>query len=191
MPPKQDLPTELDLPPVVPIPEQTQRYFDKCQEKLGLIPNVLKSYAFDIAKLDAFISMYNDIMLAESGLTKLDREMIAVVVSSINRCHYCIIAHGAAVRELSGDPIFGDTLAINYRLCNLDNRQRAMLDYAAKVTEASFRIEPIDTNQLRKQDFTERDIWDICATAAFFNMTNRMASAISMQPNREYYTTAR
>ena len=117
--------TALDLPMVTPLPDATQKYFDVCMEKLGLIPNVLKAYAFDIAKLDAFISMYNDLMLADSGLSKLEREMIAVVVSSINRCWYCQVAHGAAVRELSGDPALGEAMVMNYRAASLDEIGRA------------------------------------------------------------------
>ncbi|NDH02428.1 MAG: alkylhydroperoxidase, partial [Marivivens sp.] len=99
---------------VNPLPEATQKYFDICQDKLGMIPNVLQAYAFDIEKLNAFTGMYNDIMLAASGLSKLEREMIAVVVSSVNKCFYCLTAHGAAVRELSGNPILGEMLVMNW-----------------------------------------------------------------------------
>ena len=108
-----DKPTALDLPMAKPLPEPTQKYFDTCKEKLGIVPNVLQAYAFDIDKLNAFTAFYNDVMLAKSGLSKLEREMIAVVVSSINRCFYCMTAHGAAVRKLSGDPIFGEKLVMN------------------------------------------------------------------------------
>lgn len=97
-----DLPTALNLPMVDPLPEPTQKYFDVCLDKLGMIPNVLRAYAFDIEKLDAFTGMYNNLMLAPSGLSKLEREMIAVAVSAVNRCFYCLVAHGAAVRDLSG-----------------------------------------------------------------------------------------
>ena len=98
--------TALNLTMVDPLPEATKKYFDICQEKLGMVPNVLKAYAFDINKLDAFTSIYNELMLSESGLSKLEREMIAVTVSSINKCFYCLVAHGAAVRELSKKPYF-------------------------------------------------------------------------------------
>ncbi len=114
------LPTALDLPQVDPLPEATARYFAICQDKLGLVPNVLRAYAFDIAKLDAFAGLYNDLMLGESGLSKLEREMIAVVVSSVNRCFYCLVAHGAAVRQLSGDPALGEKLVMNWRMADLD-----------------------------------------------------------------------
>lgn len=183
--------TALDLPMVDPLPEATQRYFDLCADKLGLVPNVLKAHAFDIAKLDAFTALYNDLMLGHSGLTKLDREMIAVVVSSINRCLYCQVAHGAAVRELSGDPKLGELLVMNYRMADLEPRTRAMLDFAALVTTASASIEEPDRQALRDQGFTDRDIWDIANVAAFFNMSNRVASATAMRPNDDYHAMAR
>ncbi len=186
-----ELPTALDLPPVEPLPEATQKYLAICEEKLGLVPNVLKAYLFDIEKLNAFTAMYNDLMLAESGLSKLEREMIAVVVSSVNRCYYCLIAHGAAVRELSGNPELGDMLAANYRVCDLNRRQRAMLEFAEKMTRESSKIEEDDRQALREAGFSDRDIWDIAAVAGFFNMTNRVASAVAMKPNPEYHSAAR
>lgn len=183
--------TALDLPAVDPLPTDTQAYFDLCQEKLGLVPNVLRAYAFDIDKLNTFIALYNDLMLGDSGITKLEREMIAVVVSSINHCHYCLVAHGAAVRELSGDPELGEALVTNYRIANLTSAQRAMLDFAAKMTEQSSKIEEADREALREHGFSDRDIWDVIATAAFFAMTNRVASASAMRPNPEYHARHR
>ena len=180
-------PTALDLPMVSPLPEETARYFDICAEKLGLVPNVLKAHAFDIAKLNAFTALYNDLMLAPSGLSKLEREMIAVVVSALNRCFYCLVAHGQAVRALSGDPAFGEKLVMNWRMADLTPRQRAMLLFAEKVTEASARIEEGDRQALRDAGFTDRDIWDIASVAGFYNMSNRIASATGMQPNPEYH----
>lgn len=181
----------------VPVPtreqvsEATGRYWDKCRQKLGLVPNVLVAYSFDDKKLAGFTAMYNELMLAESGLSKLEREMIAVVVSSVNRCYYCMVAHGAAVRELSGDPELGEMLIMNYRVAPLSPRERAMLDFAVKITEASYRIEEPDREALRTVGFSDRDIWDIAAVAAFFNMSNRMASAIALMPNRDYHAVAR
>ena len=180
-------PTALDLPMVDPLPEATRKYFDVCAEKLGLIPNVLKAYAFDIAKLNAFSAMYNDLMLAESGLTKLEREMIAVCVSSINRCWYCQVAHGAAVRGLSGDPVLGEAIVMNWRVAALTAKQRAMLDFAEKLTVASSKIEEADRQALRDAGFSDRDIWDIASVTGFFNMTNRVASASGMEPNPDYH----
>lgn len=176
---------------VDPLPEATQKYFDICMDKLGMIPNVLQANAFDIDKLNAFTGMYNDLMLAPSGVTKLEREMIAVVVSSINKCFYCLVAHGAAVRQLSGDPILGEMLVHNYRVAPLDKRQREMLDFAAKVTVASTTIEEADRQALRDVGFSDRDIWDIANVTGFFNMSNRVASAIDMHPNDEYHAQHR
>ena len=171
--------------------EEMRAYLAKCNEKIGFVPNVLRAYAHDDAKLAAFAGFYNDLMLAPSGLSKLEREMIAVVVSSQNRCYYCLTAHGAAVRELSGDPVLGELMVMNYRAAELEPRHRAMLDFSVKLTEAPYAIEEDDREALRGAGFSERDIWDIAAVASFFNMSNRMASAVDMRPNRTYHGQAR
>ncbi len=170
---------------------QMHAYFDKCREKIGFVPHVLMSYAHDTTKLETFVAFYNDLMLAPSGLSKLEREMIAVVVSSENHCFYCLAAHGAAVRQLSGDPVLGELMAMNWRAAELSPRHKAMLGFAAKVTLHSRQINEADRENLRKAGFSERDIWDIAAVASFFNMSNRMASAIDMRPNRQYHAQAR
>lgn len=185
------LPTALNLPAQDPLPDHIAKYFDVCDDKLGFVPNVLRAYAFDGAKFDAFSAMYNDLMLAESGLTKLEREMIAVVVSSINKCFYCLTAHGQAVRALSGDPKLGEMLVMNWRVADLDGRQTAMLGFAEKVTKASAEVTEDDRTALRTAGFTDRDIWDITAVVGFFNMTNRMASATDMRPNDDYHAQNR
>ena len=187
----KDQPTALDLPMVDPLPPETRKYFDICDEKLGMVPNVLKAHAFDIDKLNAFTAMYNELMLADSGLSKLEREMIAVAVSSMNRCFYCLTAHGAAVRQLSGDPELGELMVMNYRVADLSPRQRAMLDFAVKLTERPHEILEGDRQGLRDAGFSDRDIWDIASVAAFFNMTNRVAAATDMRPNAEYHGQAR
>jgi uncharacterized peroxidase-related enzyme len=166
-------------------------YFGKCDEKLGFVPNVLKAYAFDMAKLEPFVAMYNDLMLAPSGLSKLEREMIAVAVSSVNRCYYCLVAHGAAVRALSDDPVLGELMVMNYRAARLSKRHRAMLDFAVKLTSEPWKVEEEDRAALRRAGFSSRDIWDIAAVAGFFNMTNRVASATDMRPNSVYHGQAR
>jgi uncharacterized peroxidase-related enzyme len=152
---------------------------------------VLKAYTFDMAKLSTFVAMYNDLMLAPSGLSKLEREMIAVTVSSYNRCYYCLVAHGAAVRQLSGDPPLGELMAMNYRAARLSKRERAMLDFAVKLTAEPWHVEEEDRERLRKSGFSGRDIWDIAAVAAFFNMSNRVASATDMRPNSVYHGQSR
>ena len=184
-------PTALDLPMVDPLPEATQRYFDICEDKLGMVPNVLKAHAFDVEKLNAFTALYNDLMLGESGLSKLEREMIAVVVSATNRCFYCLTAHGAAVRQLSGDPVLGERLVMNWRTADLDARQKAMLAFAENVTLASHKTTEADRQALRDAGFSDRDIWDIANVTGFFNMSNRVASAVDMRPNPEYHAQAR
>ena len=187
----KNMPTALDLPMVDPLPPETQKYFDICVEKLGMVPNVLQAYAFDIDKLNAFTAMYNDLMLADSGLSKLEREMIAVAVSAVNRCFYCLTAHGAAVRQLSGDPELGELMVMNYRVADLSPRQRAMLDFAVKLTERPAEILEADRQALRDAGFSDRDIWDIASVTAFFNMSNRVAAATDMRPNPEYHGMAR
>lgn len=186
-----DQPTALNLPPVDPLPAQTQKYFDICDEKLGMVPNVLRAHAFDIDKLNAFTALYNNLMLADSGLSKLEREMIAVAVSSVNKCFYCLTAHGQAVRELSGNPKLGELMVMNWRAADLDARQTAMLTFAEKVTVESSKIVVSDRQALRDTGFSDRDIWDIANVAAFFNMTNRVASATDMRPNDEYHAMSR
>jgi uncharacterized peroxidase-related enzyme len=183
--------TALELAPAGELSEATKAYFDKCREKLGLVPNVLLSYTFDEKKLRAFTDMYNDLMLGESGLSKLEREMIAVAVSSVNHCYYCLTAHGAAVRRLSGDPAMGEMMVMNYRAANLPAKQKAMLDFAVKLTETPAKIEEADRAALREAGFSDRDIWDIAAVAGFFNMSNRVASATDMRPNAVYHGQAR
>ena len=180
----------LQLPAPALSPAMTA-YFRKCQDKLGFVPNVLVAYAFDNAKLEAFVALYNDLMLGDSGLSKLEREMIAVAVSSQNRCYYCLTAHGAAVRQYAGNPLLGEQLVMNYRTARLSKRQRAMLDFAVKLTGSPWSVEEGDREKLRRAGFSDRDIWDIAAVAGFFNMSNRVASATDMRPNTVYHGMAR
>lgn len=185
--------TALDLPapPRASLPPDLQKYFAVCDEKIGFLPNVLAAYTFDEAKLRAFIGFYNDLMLEASPLSKLEREMIAVVVSSANRCYYCQVAHGQAVRQLSGDPALGELLVMNYRAAQLSPRHRAMLDFAHRITVTPDGIVEADRERLRAAGFDDRAVWDIAAVASFFNMTNRMATAVDMVPNPEYHSADR
>lgn len=185
--PKSKGVTALNLPPRADLEPALKAYFAKCEEKLGFVPNVLQAYAFDNAKLKAFIDLVDDLMLSDSGLSKLEREMIAVAVSAINHCHYCLTAHGAAVRQRSKNPELGELIAQNYRAADLPPKQVAMLDFAVKLTEAPDKIIEADRQALRDAGFTDRDIWDIAATASFYNMSNRMAAATEMRPNPEYH----
>jgi uncharacterized peroxidase-related enzyme len=183
--------TALDLGPEAELTPELKAYFAKCQEKLGFVPNVLRAYAFDSTKLKAFIDMVDDLMLGESGLTKLEREMIAVAVSAVNHCHYCLAAHGAAVRQRAKNPETGELIAQNYRAAALPARQKAMLDFAVKLTDEPDKIEEADRAALRRVGFSDRDIWDIAAVTGFFNMSNRIAAASDMRPNREYHYMVR
>ncbi|MCQ0989548.1 peroxidase-related enzyme [Jiella marina] len=183
--------TALDLGLAEPLSDKTRAYFDKCQEKLGLVPNVLLAYGFDEAKLEAFSRFYNEVMLADSELSKLDREIIAVVVSAINHCHYCLAAHGAAVRELSGDPALGETIAQNWRAAGFDEKRTAMLEFVTKLTERPDTIVEADRDALREAGFSNRAIFDIAQVAGFFAMSNRVAAASDMRPNAEYHAMAR
>jgi uncharacterized peroxidase-related enzyme len=166
-------------------------FFKSCEAKLGFVPNVMQAFSFDMAKLEAFVAYRNDLMLGGSGLSVLEREMIATVVSAQNRCFYCLTAHGAAVRQLAGDPVLGELMAMNYRSARLSKRQRAMLDFAVKLTAEPWSIEESDRARLRAAGFADRDIWDIAAVASFYNMTNRLASATDMRPNSAYHAMAR
>lgn len=183
--------TALDLAPPDPLPDDVAELFAKCQQKLGLVPNVLVAYAHNPEKLRAFAQSYNTLMLGRSGLSKLEREMIAVAVSSLNRCWYCLVAHGAAVRVLSGNPELGEALAMNHRNADMTSRQRAMIDFASKMTTDSAGIDEDDRALLRSHGFVEADIWDIAEVTAFFNMSNRLASAVGMSPNPEYHAQGR
>src|SRR5262245_40997645 len=181
----------LDVGPEADLDPEIRAYFAKCEEKLGFVPNVFRAYAFDNAKLKAFMAMADDLMLGDSGLSKLEREMIAVAVSSVNHCHYCLTAHGAAVRQRARDPEMGELMAQDYRAADLPPRQAAMLDFAVQPTDAPDKIDGQDRKGLRRAGFSDRDSWDIAAVAAFYNMSNRLAAATDMRPNREYHYMVR
>ena len=175
----------------VPLTERQAKYLAIAKEKLGFVPNVLQAYAWHSVKFAAFTEMYNDLMLGDSGLSKLEREMIAVTVSSANHCYYCLTAHGATVRQLSGDPRLGEQLVMNYRTADLTKKQRAMLDFAWALTKHPESIDEEHRAALRKAGWKDREIWDIAAVAAFFNMSNRISAATDKQPNDEYHSMAR
>jgi uncharacterized peroxidase-related enzyme len=187
--PQPDHIVKVALPDQDRLDEDIHKYFRKCTEKLGLVPNVLRAYTGNPAKFRTFTAFYNQLMLDEDTcrLTKLEREMISVVVSCANHCYYCLVAHGQAVRALSGDPELGEMLAFNYRVAELPARQRAMLDFAWKLTATPQEIGEADRQRLRDVGFSDPDIFDICDVAAFFNYTNRMAHGLDMMPNAAYH----
>ena len=171
--------------------EQVESYLKIVEDKIGFIPNVLAAFAKFPKQFEGFTKLYNSLMLGESGLTKLEREMIAVTVSSENHCFYCLVAHGSAVRELSNDPQLGERIAANFRSAELPKRQEELLSFAKKLTRDPSEIGEQERKKLRDVGYTDRDIWDISAIVGFFNMTNRLASATEMEPNNNYHNTAR
>ena len=171
--------------------DDLKKYFSICKDKIGFIPNVLRSYSWNQKKLRYFSRFYNEIMLGESKLSILEREMIALVVSSLNNCYYCQVAHGAAVRLNSENKILSEVLLMNYRSVNLSERHQAMLDFSTKLTQAPDEIVEKDRINLREKGFNDDEIWDICEIVGFFNMTNRLASGIQMNPNKEYHNQGR
>ena len=171
--------------------DQVKNYLEIVQQKLGFIPNVLAAFAKFPKQFEGFTKLYNALMLGESGLTKLEREMIAVTVSSENHCFYCLVAHGSAVRELSKDPQLGERIAANFRSAELPKKQEELLNFTKKLTKDPSEIGENDRKKLRDVGYTDRDIWDISAIVGFFNMTNRLASATEMEPNNNYHNLAR
>lgn len=179
------------IPDPATLDEDLQAVFAKCIDKLGLVPNVLSTYSIRPNRLRNFMSMYNEIMFSESGLSKLEREMVAVVVSSANRCYYCLVAHGQAVRALSGDPQLGEMMVMNYRVAPLDVRQRAMLDFAWKLTTTPSEVVQADRERLHEVGLSPEDVFDLAETVAFYNFSNRIATALDMMPNAEYHSMNR
>ena len=171
--------------------DQVNNYLEIVQQKLGFIPNVLAAFAKFPKQFEGFTKLYNALMLGESGLTKLEREMIAVTVSSENHCFYCLVAHGSAVRELSNDPQLGERIAANFRSAELPKKQEELLNFTKKLTKDPSEIVENDRKILRDVGYTDRDIWDISAIVGLFNMTNRLASATEMEPNNNYHNLAR
>ena len=171
--------------------DQVKNYLEIVQQKLGFIPNVLAAFAKFPKQFEGFTKLYNALMLGESGLTKLEREMIAVTVSSENHCFYCLVAHGSAVRELSNDPQLGERIAANFKSAELPKKQEELLNFTKKLTKDPSEISENDRKKLRDVGYTDRDIWDISAIVGLFNMTNRLASATDMEPNNNYHNLAR
>ncbi len=171
--------------------DKVKNYLEIVQQKLGFIPNVLAAFAKFPKQFEGFTKLYNALMLGESGLTKLEREMIAVTVSSENHCFYCLVAHGSAVRELSNDPQLGERIAANFRSAELPKKQVELLNFTKKLTKDPSEICENDRKKLRNVGYTDRDIWDISAIVGLFNMTNRLALATEMEPNNNYHNLAR
>ena len=181
----------LHVPPEDEVTDEVKELWAKPLERLGFVPNVLRVFALRPAHLLAWWAYYDELLRGESGLTKEQREMIAVVVSATNRCHYCIVSHSAALRKLTEDPELVDQLATGYKYAPLDPRDRAMLDFAVKLTEESDRCGDEDVDALREAGWNDEEIMDIAQVAAMFNFTNRLASGLGWVPNREYFSLGR
>ena len=183
--------SRLHVPPEDEVPGEVKELWAGPLERLGFVPNVLRVFALRPRHLLAWWAHYDELLRGDSGLTKAQREMIAVVVSVTNRCHYCIVSHSAALRKLTKDPELVDQLATGYKYAPLDPRERAMLDFAVKLTQASDQVSDDDVDALREAGWSDEDVFDIAEVAAMFNFTNRLASAFGWLPNREYFTLGR
>jgi uncharacterized peroxidase-related enzyme len=181
----------LHVPAEDGVPDEVKELWAKPLERLGFVPNVLRVFALRPRHLLAWWAYYDELLRGDSGLTKPQREMIAVVVSATNRCHYCVVSHSAALRKLTENPVLADQLASGYKYADLDARDRAMLDFAVKLTEASDRCTDEDVDALRDAGWNDEEIMDIAQVAAMFNMTNRLASGLGWVPNPEYFSLGR
>ena len=179
------------VPRLEDLPEDIRARILAVQEKAGFVPNVFLVLAHRPAEFRAFFDYHDALMVKEGGLSKGEREMIVVATSAANNCHYCVVAHGALVRIYEKKPLLADQVAINYRKADLDDRQRAILDFGMKVALRSAEIEDSDFARLREHGLTDEDAWDIAAIAAFFGMSNRLANSIGMRPNDEFYLMGR
>jgi len=181
----------LRVPDEGEIPPEVAELWAGPRERIGFVPNVLRYFAVRPRHLLGWWSYYDELMRGDSGLTKAQREMIAVVVSATNRCHYCIVSHSAALRKLTGDPILADQLATSWKYASLEPKERAMLEYAVRLTEASDRCSEVDVEALRGAGWTDEDVFDIAQVTAMFNFTNRLASGLGWRPNDEYFSLGR
>ncbi len=179
------------VPPLAALPEDIRSRILAVQEKAGFVPNVFLALAHRPAEFRAFFAYHDALMEKEGGLTKAEREMIVVATSGANQCHYCVVAHGAILRVRAKNPLVADQVAVNYRKADITPRQRAMLDFAMRVSQRAEEIGEHDFAPLRSQGFSQDDIWDIAAISAFFALSNRMANFLDMRPNDEFYLMGR
>ncbi len=179
------------VPALKSLPADIRARIEAVQEKAGFVPNVFLVLAHRPEEFRAFFAYHDALMEKEGGLTKAEREMIVVATSAANQCQYCVIAHGAILRIRAKNPLVADQVAVNYRKADISPRERAMLDFAMKVALHSHEIGDADVKALKAHGFSDEDIWDIAAIAAFFALSNRMANFLGMRPNDEFYTMGR
>jgi uncharacterized peroxidase-related enzyme len=187
----QPIASRFPIPSLAGLPEDIRSRLLAVQEKSGFIPNVFLTLAYRPDEFRAFFAYHDALMEKDAGLTKAEREMIVVATSSANQCHYCVIAHGAILRIRAKNPQIADQIAINYRKADITPRQRAMLDFAMKVSTEAQKISEADFAAIASHGFSDDDIWDIAAISAFFALSNRMANVTSMRPNDEFYMMGR
>ncbi len=179
------------VPELKDLPDDIRERILAVQEKSGFIPNVFLALAHRPDEFRAFFAYHDALMDKPGNLTKAEREMIVVATSAANQCQYCVIAHGAILRIRAKNPLIADQVATNYRKADITERQKAMLDFAMKVSQAAHLAGEADFDALKAHGFSEEDIWDIAGISAFFGMSNRLANVTSMRPNTEFYTLGR
>lgn len=179
------------VPALADLPADIRQRIEAVQEKSGFVPNVFLALAYRPDEFRAFFAYHDALMNKAEGLTKAEREMIVVATSNANQCQYCVVAHGAILRVRAKNPLIADQVAVNYRKADITPRQKAMLDFAMKVSARAYEVGDDDVADLRQHGFSEDDIWDIAAIAAFFGMSNRLANVTSMRPNDEFYAMGR
>ena len=184
-------PKRFPVPAIETLPEDIRARILAVQEKTGFVPNVFLTLAYRPEEFRSFFAYHDALMEKDGGLTKAEREMIVVATSSANQCQYCVIAHGAVLRIRAKNPLIADQIAVNYRKADITPRQRAMLDFAMKVSAAANTISEEDFAEVGRHGFSDDDIWDIAAIAAFFALSNRMANVTAMRPNDEFYMMGR
>jgi uncharacterized peroxidase-related enzyme len=187
----QPIASRFPTPTLDKLPEDIRARLLAVQEKTGFVPNVFLTLAYRPDEFRAFFAYHDALMDKEGGLTKAEREMIVVATSSANQCHYCVIAHGAILRIRAKSPQIADQIAVNYRKADITPRQRAMLDFAMKVSTEAHKVSEQDFTEIASHGFTNDDIWDVAAISAFFALSNRMANVTAMRPNDEFYMMGR
>jgi len=179
------------VPDIATLPKDIRSRIEAVQEKSGFVPNVFLALAHRPDEFRAFFAYHDALMDKPGPITKAEREMIVVATSAANQCQYCVVAHGAILRVRAKNPLIADQIAVNYRKADITARQKAMLDFAMKVSARAYEVDDSDIQDLKGQGFTEEDVWDIAAIAAFFGMSNRLANVTSMRPNDEFFAMGR
>lgn len=183
--------SKFPVPSITELPADIAERINAVQEKSGFVPNVFLVLAHRPDEFRAFFAYHDALMDKPGNLTKAEREMIVVATSAANQCQYCVVAHGAILRIRAKAPLLADQVAVNYRKADITPRQRAMLDFAMKVSQQAYAVDDSDFAALKQHDFSDEDIWDIAAISAFFGMSNRMANITDMRPNEEFYLLGR